>query len=110
MPTLGESEICDILCQEGKIVQNRVAYFVDSPLVAGLSTNSVGPIVIVSCKLVLPFITLVQVRTPDSLIAISGGDLTASYKLAQFHFHWGKDERNGSEHLIDGMASPLEVL
>lgn len=41
--------------------------------------------------------------------AISGGGLTDGYKLSQLHFHWGQDGQAGSEHLIDGIASPLEI-
>ena len=34
---------------------------------------------------------------------ISGGPLTASYKLAQFHLHWGGPFKfQGSEHTLDG--------
>jgi len=44
-----------------------------------------------------------------SEITISGGGLGDEYKLAQFHFHWGKDDMTGSEHLIDGKAFPLEM-
>lgn len=33
---------------------------------------------------------------------ISGGGLSGRYDFAQLHFHWGKDELRGSEHLIGG--------
>ena len=33
---------------------------------------------------------------------ISGGPLTDSYKLNQFHFHWGSKQGQGSEHTVDG--------
>lgn len=33
----------------------------------------------------------------------------ATYKLAQFHLHFGKDKNSGSEHLIDGIGGPMEV-
>lgn len=33
----------------------------------------------------------------------------ATYRLAQFHFHWGRDNSEGSEHTINGKAYPLEM-
>ena len=48
----------------------------------------------------------------ESEASISGSDLAdreASYKLASFHFHWGRDDHTGSEHTVDGHAYPLEV-
>merc|ERR1711963_72826 len=32
-----------------------------------------------------------------------------TYQVAQYHFHWGSHERQGSENTIDGRAFPLEV-
>ena len=32
-----------------------------------------------------------------------------TYDLLQCHFHWGRKEGEGSEHLIDGKAAELEV-
>ena len=40
---------------------------------------------------------------------IKGGGLDSTYTLAQFHFHWGRTNEEGSEHTLDGRASPLEV-
>lgn len=40
---------------------------------------------------------------------VSNGGLPAVYSTAQFHFHWGHENDHGSEHLIDGRASPLEL-
>ena len=46
---------------------------------------------------------------PDK--TVSGGGLPAgTYKLLQFHFHWGKTDSDGSEHVVDSKAYPLEVL
>ncbi|CAG5126690.1 unnamed protein product, partial [Candidula unifasciata] len=42
-------------------------------------------------------------------IHISGGGLQNPYKAAQLHFHWGGDNKHGSEHLIDNQAYPMEV-
>ncbi|KAL6470897.1 hypothetical protein MHYP_G00195470 [Metynnis hypsauchen] len=40
---------------------------------------------------------------------ISGGDLKATYKAMELHFHWGKDGGPGSEHTIDGEQYPMEM-
>ena len=38
-----------------------------------------------------------------SVLNITGGPLgTDFYQLAQFHFHWGCNDAEGSEHTIDG--------
>jgi len=44
-----------------------------------------------------------------STIVITGGGLKGEYKLAQFQFHWGRYDVLGSEHLLDGKATPLEM-
>ena len=43
-------------------------------------------------------------------LTLSGGGLPGTYKLVQFHFHWGKSDDHGSEHFIDGKKYPLEVI
>lgn len=40
---------------------------------------------------------------------LSGGPLTESYILEQFHCHWGQDCSCGSEHTIDGKTFAAEV-
>lgn len=35
--------------------------------------------------------------------------LNATYKLVQFHFHWGHDDLHGSEHVVFKEHFPLEV-
>ena len=42
---------------------------------------------------------------------ITGNPLEADSKflLWQFHFHWGKDDTQGSEHRVDGREFPMEV-
>ena len=32
-----------------------------------------------------------------------------TFSLVQLHFHWGKDNKNGSEHTMEGKAYPAEV-
>ena len=41
---------------------------------------------------------------------IRGGGLGESkFHFAQLHFHWGSTNDQGSEHTIDGVASPMEM-
>jgi len=48
---------------------------------------------------------------PDSIgnSTMNGGPLDGDYTLAQFHFHWGRNDAVGSEHSIDGERFPLEM-
>eukprot|EP00092_Neocalanus_flemingeri_P025663 GFUD01027824.1.p1 GENE.GFUD01027824.1~~GFUD01027824.1.p1 ORF type:complete len:324 (+),score=97.37 GFUD01027824.1:91-1062(+) len=46
---------------------------------------------------------------PEVTPLMSGGGLAHSYKFAQVHFHWGADDKKGSEHLIGGHAYPMEM-
>lgn len=42
---------------------------------------------------------------------ITGSDFgTENYTLVQFHFHWGANSSQGSEHMIDSKAYPAEVI
>ncbi|XP_076460810.1 carbonic anhydrase 14-like [Babylonia areolata] len=50
----------------------------------------------------------VQVVTNGEFYVANGG-LPYVYRTTQFHFHWGHAKHHGSEHLIDGMAFPLEL-
>ncbi|BFZ13028.1 hypothetical protein BsWGS_16067 [Bradybaena similaris] len=46
--------------------------------------------------------------TADS--TITGGPLlNDQYKLVQFHFHWGHDDKSGSEHTVNGKKYPCEL-
>ena len=40
---------------------------------------------------------------------LAGADLPGQFIFAQAHFHWGNTSGRGSEHLVDGRASPLEL-
>nr|QFP92275.1 carbonic anhydrase [Archivesica packardana] len=40
---------------------------------------------------------------------LSGGPLNASYKLVQFHWHWGPSDSAGSEHTINGKQYAAEL-
>ncbi|KAK7604861.1 hypothetical protein V9T40_006047 [Parthenolecanium corni] len=49
----------------------------------------------------------VDVNGSDS--ELKGGPLTHTYKLEQFHCHWGSDNCEGSEHTVDGKAYAGEL-
>ncbi|XP_075128211.1 carbonic anhydrase 1-like isoform X2 [Leptodactylus fuscus] len=40
---------------------------------------------------------------------VKGGPLKGSYRLNQFHFHWGPSNDSGSEHTVDGKAYSSEL-
>uniref|UniRef100_A0A4W3I0Z2 Carbonic anhydrase n=1 Tax=Callorhinchus milii TaxID=7868 RepID=A0A4W3I0Z2_CALMI len=40
---------------------------------------------------------------------LKGGPVTGSYRLRQFHFHWGSCDGRGSEHLVDGASFAAEL-
>ncbi|XP_046402849.1 carbonic anhydrase-like isoform X2 [Ischnura elegans] len=40
---------------------------------------------------------------------VSGFVLPGEYALAEIHFHWGADDEEGSEHLLQGDCYPLEM-
>lgn len=40
---------------------------------------------------------------------ITGGGLPGKYITAQLHFHWGRDDTQGSEHIFRGRHYPLEL-
>nr|KAI8753496.1 carbonic anhydrase14 carbonic anhydrase 14-like Biomineralization/Shell formation [Biomphalaria glabrata] len=51
----------------------------------------------------------VQADISGGNLFISGAGLPGTYRAAQFHFHWGSDNKRGSEHLIEGRPYPLEI-
>ncbi|CAF94974.1 unnamed protein product [Tetraodon nigroviridis] len=40
---------------------------------------------------------------------LTGGPITGTYRLKQFHFHWGGSDDRGSEHTINNVKFPCEV-
>lgn len=40
---------------------------------------------------------------------IRGSDYKEEFKLLQFHFHWGENMYQGSEHYLNYEKYPLEV-
>jgi hypothetical protein len=43
-------------------------------------------------------------------MAIWGAGLQSTYQLQQIHMHWGSRNKVGSEHTVDKMYYPLEVI
>ena len=39
----------------------------------------------------------------------TGGGLTGTFYFVNFHLHWGRNDRHGSEHEIDGQPFPAEA-
>ncbi|TWW73436.1 Carbonic anhydrase [Takifugu flavidus] len=40
---------------------------------------------------------------------LTGGPITGTYRLRQFHFHWGASDDRGSEHTINNVKFPSEI-
>lgn len=53
--------------------------------------------------------TIVAYPPPLARLSMSGGGLPDTFYLVQFHFHWGYNAYQGSEHTINGHKYPLEV-
>ncbi len=51
----------------------------------------------------------VQVNIDSSDTNMSGGPLKHNYRFAQFHFHWGSKDGQGSEHTVDGKPYDAEL-
>ncbi|XP_046839912.1 carbonic anhydrase 2-like [Xenia sp. Carnegie-2017] len=45
----------------------------------------------------------------ENAFVVRGGPVTHTYKLAQFHFHWGVHDDVGSEHTVDGKPYAAEL-
>uniref|UniRef100_A0AC11BAR3 Carbonic anhydrase 13 n=1 Tax=Ovis aries TaxID=9940 RepID=A0AC11BAR3_SHEEP len=45
----------------------------------------------------------------DDKSVLRGGPLTGSYRLRQFHLHWGSADDHGSEHVVDGVRYAAEL-
>ncbi|XP_036448508.1 carbonic anhydrase 2-like [Colossoma macropomum] len=41
--------------------------------------------------------------------SLTGGPISGTYRLKQFHFHWGSSDDKGSEHTIDGKTYSAEL-
>ncbi|XP_077470620.1 carbonic anhydrase [Stigmatopora argus] len=40
---------------------------------------------------------------------LTGGPISGTYRLKQFHFHWGASDERGSEHTVNGVKFPCEL-
>ncbi|XP_028832472.1 carbonic anhydrase [Denticeps clupeoides] len=40
---------------------------------------------------------------------LTGGPISGTYRLKQFHFHWGSRDECGSEHTVSGTKYPCEL-
>ena len=47
--------------------------------------------------------------TPQNTVNAFMRTLIGTYKFLQFHFHWGRQSGEGTEHLVDGTAEEFEV-
>lgn len=45
----------------------------------------------------------------QSSTRLTGGGLNGTYYAAQLHFHWGRNDHEGSEHTFRGQKYPLEM-
>ncbi|XP_006028187.1 carbonic anhydrase 7 [Alligator sinensis] len=52
---------------------------------------------------------MVEFEDADDKTVVKGGPLEGSYRLKQFHFHWGQKHSRGSEHTVDGKPFPGEL-
>lgn len=41
--------------------------------------------------------------------ALTAGPIAGTYRLKQFHFHWGASDDRGSEHTVNNVKFPCEV-
>nr|ACU30149.1 carbonic anhydrase [Opsanus beta] len=45
----------------------------------------------------------------DDSSTLTSGPISGTYRLKQFHFHWGACDDRGSEHTVDGAKYPCEL-
>ncbi|XP_017760502.1 PREDICTED: carbonic anhydrase 1-like [Eufriesea mexicana] len=55
------------------------------------------------------FTVIVSAKWQDERPCLTGGPFQGRYIFGQIHFHWGKNEMNGSDHTIDGASMPMEI-
>ena len=54
-------------------------------------------------------IVLASAKNTLNIPSITGSNFEDEFKLKQLHFHWGYNDYQVSEHLIDTEKFPLEV-
>ncbi|RXG62038.1 Carbonic anhydrase 13 [Armadillidium vulgare] len=57
----------------------------------------------------IQLITIVMIMIKFCLKGLTGGPLGEEFVLEQFHCHWGKSDKSGSEHTVDGTMYPAEL-
>ncbi|XP_060077428.1 uncharacterized protein LOC132556981 [Ylistrum balloti] len=101
------SEICDRNSQSPIDIPDQVYY---NPELGGFNFNNYD---------ITTYFTLrlhnnghgatVDIASGTRSVTVSGGGLNGIYKAAQFHFHWGSDDNQGSEHTVNGRKYPMEL-
>lgn len=51
----------------------------------------------------------VNFEDDDDRSILTGGPIHGTYRLKQFHFHWGASNDKGSEHTVNGVKYPAEL-
>lgn len=51
---------------------------------------------------------MLKIKDPKAVM-LSGGPLENVYVFEQLHFHWGENDREGSEDLINNHSFPMEM-
>lgn len=67
-------------------------------------------LVCIKCKDKLEFAEHQTNNRFPFLPVLKGGPFSDSYRLFQFHFHWGSSNEYGSEHTVDGVKYSSEVM
>lgn len=52
---------------------------------------------------------LAVIKVTSGELFVEGGGLPGRFRTAQFHFHWGRSDSEGSEHTLNGHSYPLEA-
>ncbi|XP_029447449.1 carbonic anhydrase 13-like isoform X2 [Rhinatrema bivittatum] len=69
------------------------------------SYDPASPKVILNCG----YAFNVEFDDTEDRSALRAGPLTSTYRLRQFHFHWGPTDDHGSEHTVDGQKFAAEL-
>lgn len=87
------------------IERKRVVKTRESPFVFTDYDTASGPVTLVNTG----FQASLELDNHDPVPTLSGGGLDFTYKFAAFHFHWGSNDLQGSEHAVNGLRFPLEM-
>ena len=67
-----------------------------------------GKIYILKSIIIIIIVVATQ-QDSNSVPSINGSNYGKTFSLLQWHFHWGYNNYQGSEHLIDNLKYPLEL-